>query len=169
MSTNSEDFSYLKDAINEDDIARSKGKKKKDLAEEKKIEMLRRDVQILAENKIPLDIKGNHPNFLLFQIDNIQHLNELLDALEKNNSFKGNLEIRSNKFTDNLGLKIAKIISNNSLKSLVIINDTKPFSDRVACVIGDALENNTSLEQFLCYLDIGEISPVHLIKFLTIT
>ena len=167
MSKNSEDFSYLKDAINEDDIARSKGKKKKDIAEEKKIEMLRRDVQILAENKIPLDIKGNHPNFLLFQIDNIQHLNELLDALEKNNSFKGNLEIRSNKFTDNLGLKIAKIISNNSLRSLVIINDTKPFSDRVACVIGDTLENNTSLEQFLCYLDIGEISPVHLIKFLT--
>lgn len=35
MSKNSEDFSYLKDAINEDDIARSKGKKKKDLAEEK--------------------------------------------------------------------------------------------------------------------------------------
>ena len=127
--------------------------------------MLRRDVQILAENKISLDIKGNHPNFLLFQIDNIKHLNELLYALEKNNSFKGNLKIRSNKFTDNLGLKFAKILSNIKLRSLVIVNDTKPFSDRVACVIGDALENNTSLEQFLCYLDIGEISPVHLLNF----
>ena len=167
MSKNSEDFSYLKDAINEDDIARSKGKKKKDLTEEKKIEMLRRDVQILAENKIPLDIKGNHPNFLLFQIDNIQHLNELLDALEKNNSFKGNLEIRSNKFTDNLGLKIAKIISNNSLSSIKIKNPNKPFSDRVACAIGDALGKNTSLIKFGCFLDVGENSPVHLIKFLT--
>ena len=29
------------------------------------------------------------------------------------------------------------------------------------------MENNTSLEQFLCYLDVGEIAPVHLIKFLT--
>jgi hypothetical protein len=47
------------------------------------------------------------------------------------------------------------------------MNENKPFSDRVACIIGDSLENNTSLEQFICYLDIGEIAPVHLIKFLT--
>ena len=70
---------------------------------------MRRDVQILAENKIPLDIKGNQPNSLMFQIDNIEHLNELLDAMVKNNTFKGNLEIRSNKFTDNLGLKLAQL------------------------------------------------------------
>ena len=49
------------------------------------------------------------------------------------------------------------------------MNENKPFSDRVACIIGDSLENNTSLEQFICYLDIGEIAPVHLIKFLTNT
>ena len=161
------DFSYLNNAIRDDEIVRSKGKKKIDLGEEKKIEMLRKDVQILAENKIPLDIKGNQPNSLLFQIDNAQHLKELLEAMEKNNTFKGILEIRSNKFTDNLGLKLAKIISNNSLRQLIISNPDKPFSDRVACIIGDALENNTSLEQFLCYLDVGDISPVHLIKFLT--
>ena len=167
MSKEEIDFSYLNNAIKEDEIIRSKGKKKIDVSEEKKIELLRRDVQILAENKIPLDIKGNQPNSLMFQIDNIDHLNELLDAMEKNNTFKGNLEIRSNKFTDNLGLKLAKIISNNSLRSLTIMNENKPFSDRVSCIIGDALENNTSLEQFLCYLDVGEIAPVHLIKFLT--
>jgi hypothetical protein len=161
------DFSYLNDAIKSDEITRSKGKKKIDISEEKKIELLRRDVQILSENKIPLDIKGNQPNSLMFQIDNIEHLNELLNAMEKNNTFKGNLEIHSNKFTDNLGLKLAKIISNNSLRSLIIMNENKPFSDRVACIIGDSLENNTSLEQFICYLDIGEIAPVHLIKFLT--
>ena len=167
MSKEEIDFSYLKDAIKEDEINRSKGKMKIDIEEEKKIELLRRDVQILAENKIPLDIKGNQPNALMFQIDNVEHLNELLDAMEKNNTFRGSLEIRSNKFSDNLGLKLAKIISNNSLRSLIIKNDNKPFSDRVACIIGDALENNTSLEQFLCFLDIGEIAPIHLIKFLT--
>lgn len=64
-------------------ISQDQKEKRKRFSRRKKIEMLRRDVQILAENKIPLDIKGNHPNFLLFQIDNIQHLNELLDALEK--------------------------------------------------------------------------------------
>ena len=93
MSKAEIDFSYLNDAIKEDEIIRSKGKKKIDISEEKKIELLRRDVQILAENKIPLDIKGNEPNSLMFQIDNIAHLNELLNAMEKNNTFKGNLEI----------------------------------------------------------------------------
>ena len=68
------DFSYLNDAIKSDEITRSKGKKKIDISEEKKIELLRRDVQILSENKIPLDIKGNQPNSLMFQIDNIEHL-----------------------------------------------------------------------------------------------
>ena len=161
------DFNYLNDAIKEDEIIRSKGKKKIDISEEKRVELLRKDVEILADNRIPLDIKGNQPNSLLFQIDNIDHLNELLDAMQKNNTFKGNLEIISNKFTDNLGLKLAKIISNNSLRSISINNKNKPFSDRVACAIGDALENNTSLEKFLCYLDVGDISPIHLIKFLT--
>ena len=161
------DFSYLKNAIKEDEIIRSKGKKKIDVSEEKRTELLRKDIEILADNRIPLDIKGNQPNSLLFQIENIEHLNELLDAMEKNNTFKGNLEIVSHQFNDNLGLKLAKIISNNSLRSISINNKNKPFSDRVACAIGDALENNTSLEKFSCYLDVGEISPVHLIKFLT--
>ena len=167
MSQNEIDFSYLNNAIKEDEILKSKGKLTQNKSVEKRIEALMHDVQILAENKIPLDIKGNQPNSLLFQIDDADHLTELLLAMEKNNTFKGNLQIISNKFTDNLGLKLAKIISNNSLRSLSIDNKSKPFSDRVACVIGDALEKNTSLEKFLCYLDIGDISPVHLIKFLT--
>ena len=167
MSQNEIDFSYLNNAIKEDEILKSKGKLKQNKSVERRIEALMHDVKILAENKIPLDIKGNQPNSLLFQIDDIEHLTELLIAMENNNTFKGNLQIISNKFTDNLGLKLAKIISNNSLRSISIDNKSKPFSDRVACAIGDALEKNTSLEQFLCYLDVGDISPVHLIKFLT--
>ena len=34
-------------------------------------------------------------------------------------------------------------------------------------VLNEELKTDTSLEQFICYLDIGEIAPVHLIKFLT--
>ena len=167
MLNNEIDFSYLNDAIKEEEIKKSKGIIQHNPSVDKRIEALMHDVRILAENKIPLDIKGNQPNSLLFQIDDIEHLTELLDAMEKNNTFKGNLQIISNKFTDNLGLKLAKIIANNSLRSLSINNRSKPFSDRVACVIGDSLEKNTSLEQFLCYFNVGEISPVHLIKFLT--
>ena len=37
----------------------------------------------------------------------------------------------------------------------------------MACAIGDALEKNTSLIKFGCFLDVGDNSPVHLIKFLT--
>ena len=167
MKNNEIDFSYLNNAIKEDEILKSKGKIQQNISAEKRVEALMHDVKILADNRIPLDIKGNQPNSLLFQIDDIDHLTELLDAMEKNNTFQGNLQIISNKFTDNLGLKLAKIISNNSLRSIYIDNKNKPFSDRVVCVIGDALEKNTSLEQFLCYLNIGDISPVHLIKFLT--
>ena len=167
MKNNEIDFSYLNNAIKEDEILKSKGKIQSNISAEKRIEALMHDVKILADNKIPLDIKGNQPNSLLFQIDDIEHLTELLDAMEKNNTFKGNLEIISNKFTDNLGLKLAKIILNNSLRSIRINNKNKPFSDRVACVIGDALEKNISLEIFSCYLDVGDISPVHIIKFLT--
>ena len=132
-----------------------------------KIVRLLHDISILKSNKIPLDTKGNEPDTLIFQIDNPTHLNTLLDALETNTTFKGNLTINSYKFTDTLGLKIAKIIKNNSLKSLQIWNRNKPFSDRVSIHIGDALENNTSLINFICFLDVDELSPVHLVKFLT--
>ena len=102
-----------------------------------KIIRLLHDISILKSNKIPLDTKGNEPDTLIFQIYNPTHLNTLLDALETNTTFKGNLTINSYKFTDTLGLKIAKIIKNNSLKSLQIWNRNKPFSDRVSIHIGD--------------------------------
>ena len=111
MSNVDTDFSYLNNAIREDEIKRSKGKMKIDIEMEKKLDMLKKDVQILAENKIPLDIKGNEPNSLYFEIDSVENLEELLNALEKNNSFRGILQIKSKKFTDNLGLKLAKIIN----------------------------------------------------------
>ena len=169
MDKNEIDFSYLDKAIKDEEIKKSKGQIISDAASEERIKALMHDVRILAENKIPLDIKGCQPNSLLFQIDDISHLTELLEAMEKNNTFKGNLEIISKNFNDNLGLKVAKIISNNALSSLTIYNKTKPFSDRVACIVGDALEKNTSLKQFTCFFDVGEISPTHLIKFLTNT
>ena len=61
-------------------------------------------------------------NLMKFTLDDIAHLTELLDAMEKNTTFKGTLIIISQKFNDNLGLKVAKIISNNSLRSLRINN-----------------------------------------------
>ena len=167
MSKNEIDFSYLNSEIKNDEILKSKGQIQRNVAQEKRLEYLMHDVRILAKNHIPLDIKGNFPNILKFEIDDVNHLTELLDAMEANNTFKGTLIIVSKRFTDNLGLKIAKIISNNSLSSIKIKNPNKPFSDRVACAIGDALEKNTSLIKFGCFLDVGENSPVHLIKFLT--
>ena len=132
-----------------------------------KTKRLLHDINILAENKIPLDTKGNLPDSLLFQIDDLNHLNLLLNAMEKNTSYKGNLAINSLRFDDNLGLKIANIIKNNSLTSLTIWNRNHPFSDRVSINIGEALQNNTSLKSFVCFLDIGELSPIRLVKFLT--
>ena len=56
------DFSYLNDAIKEDEIIKSKGKIQPNASTESRIQALMHDVKILAENKIPLDIKGNPPN-----------------------------------------------------------------------------------------------------------
>ena len=132
-----------------------------------KTKRLLHDINILSENKIPLDTKGNLPDSLLFQIDDVNHLNLLLNAMEKNTSYKGNLAINSTKFDDNLGLKISNIIKNNSLTALTIWNRNHPFSDRVSMIIGEALENNTSLKSFVCFLDVDELSPIRLVKFLT--
>ena len=100
---------------------------------------------------------------LLIEID----LSELLEIILAN--FKPKLSLNWWEIISRFPLKVLffSIASNNSLRSISINNKNKPFSDRVACAIGDALENNTSLEKFSCYLDVGEISPVHLIKFLT--
>ena len=132
-----------------------------------KTKRLLHDINILSENKIPLDTKGNLPDSLLFQIDDVNHLNLLLNAMEKNTSYKGNLAINSTKFDDNLGLKISNIIKNNSLTALTIWNRNHPFSDRVSMIIGEALEKNTSLKSFVCFLDVDELSPIRLVKFLT--
>ena len=132
-----------------------------------KTKRLLHDINILSENKIPLDTKGNLPDSLLFQIDDVNHLNLLLNAMEKNTSYKGNLAINSTNFDDNLGLKISNIIKNNSLTALTIWNRNHPFSDRVSMIIGEALEKNTSLKSFVCFLDVDELSPIRLVKFLT--
>jgi hypothetical protein len=53
-------------------------------ANDMKTKRLLHDINILADNKIPLDTKGNLPDSLLFQIDDLNHLNLLLNAMEKN-------------------------------------------------------------------------------------
>ena len=122
---------------------------------------------ILKNNKIPLDYRGNEANNLRFETDSEELLNTLIDAMECNTAFKGNLSILSAKFNDSLGLKIANIIKNNSLESLTIWNRYSPFSDRVSIAIGDALSNNSSLKSLTIFLDIGNLSPIHITKFMS--
>ena len=121
---------------------------------------------ILKNNQIPY--RGNEANNLRFETDSEELLNTLIDSMECNTAFKGNLSILSTKFNDSLGLRIANIIKNNSLESLSIWNRNSPFSDRVSIAIGDALANNSSLKSLTVFLDIGNLSPIHVTKFMNI-
>lgn len=124
-------------------------------------------ISILKQNKVPLDSKGEEAMSLKFEIEDYENLSLLLDALEQNDTFKGNLSIYSSKFKDINGLTIANIIKKNKISSLTIWNRNCPFSDRIACNIGDALESNTSLKHLMVFLEIDDISPIHIIKFLS--
>ena len=124
-------------------------------------------ISILAQNKIPLDAKGEEAISLKFEIEDYDNLNKLLQALEVNDTFTGELSIYSSKFKDINGLTISKLIQKNKITSLTIWNRNAPFSDRVSTSIGDALEKNTSLKKLNIFLEVGDISPIHLIKFLT--
>lgn len=124
------------------------------------------DISILLANKVPLNSRGVERTTLDFEIKDENTLNQLIDGLLSNFSFKGTLNIVSTKFNDTHGLKVAKIIKNNTVTSLKIWNRNKPFSDRVSILIGKALSKNTQLKCLVIFLEVGELSPIYLIKFL---
>lgn len=123
-------------------------------------------INYLNKNLNPLDKKGEEYKSLHYSIDDYNILNSLFDSLVLNTSFKGDLLIDSKVFDDNIGYKVSKMIGNNILSSLTIGNRTKPFSDRVAKEIGEALSSNTRLTSLEIFLDVGELSPLSLCKFL---
>lgn len=123
-------------------------------------------IKILNQNKIPKNHKGDFFTKLSFNIEEYELLDNLLDALINNNTFKGDLFLKSTKFDDKLGYKISKIISNDNLTYLKINNQTFPFTDKIALKIGDALKTNTNLKSLDVFLNIDNYSPDHLIQFL---
>lgn len=124
------------------------------------------DISILNKNKVPLDVKGNKINILKFEIENEEYLEALLNAMERNTTFTGSLTIISTKFKEIFGVKIVKIIKNNCISSLTIWNRNLPFSDRIAVQIGEALSTNTTLINLNIFLNVENISPIYLLKFL---
>jgi hypothetical protein len=123
-------------------------------------------INFFVNNKNPLDKKGNEYISLHYIIEDYETINKFFDALLVNESFKGELMIDSSKYDDNIGYKIANLISKNKLTKFKIGNRNKPFSDRIAKMIGDALEHNTSLRSLEIFLNIESISPLHICKFL---
>jgi len=123
-------------------------------------------IKFLNQNKIPKNHKGDELTKLSFIINEYELLDQLLEALIFNNTFKGEIIIKSNKFTDESGFKISKIIANDNLTFLKIDNQTFPFTDKTAIKIGDALQNNANLKSLDIFLNVENFSPDHLIKFL---
>lgn len=135
-------------------------------AEEKYTKYILEQIKNLNENKIPRNHKGDEEVNLTFTIEEYDLLNNLLDSLMKNNTFKGSLVIKSTKFDDRLGYKISKIIENDNLSYIKIDNQTKPFSDKIGIKIGDALKYNNNLKSLNIFLNIEDYSPDHLVQFL---
>jgi hypothetical protein len=123
-------------------------------------------IKVLNQNKVPKNHKGDFLTKLSFNIEEYDLLDNLLDAVIINNTFKGELYLKSNKFDDKLGYKISKIISSDNLTNLKIDNRTYPFTDKIALKIGNALKNNTTLKSLDVFLNIDNYSPDHLIQFL---
>jgi hypothetical protein len=123
-------------------------------------------IRLLKNNNNPLNAKGDPLMFLYYSIDDSTVLHSLFDVLIENCSYKGSIQVGSTNFDDTIGYKIAKIIEKNNLSCLIIENREKPFSDRVAKLIGDALEFNTSLITLEVFMKVEQLSPTHLCKFL---
>ena len=123
-------------------------------------------IKYIKQNKNPLDKKGNEYTILYYNIDDIDILNDLFDSFVDNRSYKGELIVESNVFNDIIGFKISKIIANNKITLIKIGNRNKPFSDRVAKDIGDALEKNTNLNTLEVFLSVNELSTLSICKFL---
>lgn len=123
-------------------------------------------IKTFTQNKNPLNKKGNEINELIYNIDNYETLDKLFNALLNNTSFRGEVTINSNLFDDNIGEKIASLIKNDYLIKLTIGNRSRPFSDRIARLLGDALEFNNNLKTLKIFLNVESLSPLHLCKFL---
>jgi hypothetical protein len=123
-------------------------------------------INLFKNNKNPLNAKGDPLVLLFYIIDNSSVLHNFFDVLIENSSYKGSIKVSSKFFDDTIGYKIAKVIERNNLSSLIIENREKPFSDRVAKLIGDALEFNKNLVTLEVFMKVEELSPIHLCKFL---
>lgn len=123
-------------------------------------------INLFKSNKTPLNNNGDPAKMLFYKIDLYSILDNFFDALIINCTYTGSIQVESNCFDDNIGYKIAKIIEKNFVTTLIIENRSNPFSDRVAKIIGDALEHNTSLVTLEIFLNIDKFSPIHLCKFL---
>jgi hypothetical protein len=123
-------------------------------------------INLFKNNKNPLNAKGDPLLLLFYVIDDSSVLQKFFDVLIENSSYKGSIKVSSKNFDDTIGYKIAKVIERNNLSTLIIENREKPFSDRVAKLIGDALEFNTNLVTLEVFLKVEELSPIHLCKFL---
>jgi hypothetical protein len=135
-------------------------------AEEKYTRYILEQIKNLNENKIPRNHKGDEEENLKFTIEEYYLLNNLLDSLMNNDTYKGSLTIKSSKFDDRLGFKISKIIEKDNLIYIKIDNQTKPFSDKIGIKIGNALKYNNNLKSLNIFLNIEEYSPDHLVQFL---
>lgn len=123
-------------------------------------------IKVLNQNKTPKNHKGDVLSNLSFTIEEYDLLDKVLDSLINNNSFKGELFLKSTKFDDKLGYKISKVISNDNLTHLKVDNQNFPFTDKIAIKIGDSLKNNVNLRSLDIFLNIDNFSPEHLIQFL---
>jgi hypothetical protein len=123
-------------------------------------------IKILNQNKTPKNHKGDELSFLTFTIEEYDLLDKVLDALNNNNSFKGEIFLKSTKFDDKLGYKISKLIANDNLTHLKVDNQNFPFTDKIAIKIGDSLKNNNNMKSLDVFLNIDNFSPEHLIQFL---
>jgi hypothetical protein len=133
---------------------------------EKNRSLVMEHLHFFKRNLNPLDKKGNEYQRLHYVIEDHKILIDFFDALLMNNSYKGELIIDSIYYDDNIGYKISEIIKNNNLTKLKIGNRSKPFSDRISKMIGEALENNTNLKSLEIFLNIESLSPLHICKFL---
>lgn len=125
-------------------------------------------INILKENKIPKNNKGDEYKLLEYVLDSEDIMNELLDALIENTQFYGKLILHSEKsyFSNSIGFKIGTLLSKDNLESLIVNNKDSPFSDRISAYIGESIANLKNLKRMEVYLDIGELSYNKILSFL---
>mmetsp|Transcript_34397 Transcript_34397/g.35700 ORF Transcript_34397/g.35700 Transcript_34397/m.35700 type:complete len:422 (+) Transcript_34397:3-1268(+) len=125
-------------------------------------------INILSQNKIPKNFKGDEFSVLEYVLDGKELMNKFFEAMIDNNSFKGELIIHSSHdlFDDSMGFKIGVILEKDNLSSLIVLNKDSPFSDRVSSYIGDVIFKCKHLKKLEVYMNIGPLSYNHIFNFL---